>query len=487
MGAGGHDDLVALLLVEAVIGEDPGLVLGPEILLAAARLDPLLLDQLVGGEVGQIVERLDAGLAQGHQHLLGEIGHFGQRIVDAHRAALLAGGLLLALQRFLGAALQLGGELLVEALDRAQLLRLDIGYLLERAEALGDEQLGERLVDVEFLLEQFGALDELALALLAGVCLGHDVDRRAGQLRGEPDVLAAAADGEAELVVGHDHLDPALLLVDDDAADRRRLERVDDEGGEILGPGDDVDLLALHLLDDRLDAAALHADAGADRIDRAVVADHADLGAAARIAGGGLDLDDAVVNLGHFLGEQFLHEIGMGAAEEDLRPSVLAADRQDQRADPVADPDDLARDLLVAADDALGAAEIDDDVAELDPLDDAGDDLAGAVLELLILTLALGVADLLEDDLLGGLGGDAAELDRRQRIDDEVAERGAGLELLGVLQADLFEMIVHFLDHLDDAPQAQIAGDRVELGADVVLGAVAGAGGALDEIGRAHV
>ena len=100
-------------------------------------------------------------------------------------------------------------------------------------------------------------------------------------------------------------------------------------------------------------------------------------------------------------------------------PAVLAADVEDQRAGAVADAQHLARDLLVAADDALGAAEVDDDMAELDALDDAGDDLAGALLELLILALALGVADLLEDDLLGGLGGDAAELDRRQRIDDD--------------------------------------------------------------------
>ena len=145
------------------------------------------------------------------------------------------------------------------------------------------------------------------------------------------------------------------------------------------------------------------------------------------IAGGGLDLDDAVVNLGHFLGEQLLHEVGVGARQEDLRAAGFAADRQDQAADAVADADHFARDLLVAADDALGAAEVDDDVAELDALDDAGDDLAGAVLELLILALALGVADLLEDDLLGGLGGDPAELDRRQRVDDEVADRGVGL------------------------------------------------------------
>ena len=72
--------------------------------------------------------------------------------------------------------------------------------------------------------------------------------------RGETDVLAAAADGERQLVVGHHHLDPAFLLVDDDARDRGRLQAVDDEGGEVLAPGDDVDLLALQLLDDGLDA-----------------------------------------------------------------------------------------------------------------------------------------------------------------------------------------------------------------------------------------
>ena len=161
------------------------------------------------------------------------------------------------------------------------------------------------------------------------------------------------------------------------------------------------------------------------------MADHADLGAAARIAGGGLDLDDAVVDFGHFLGEQLLHEVGVGAARgRSAGRGSRGATRHDQRADAVADADHLARDLLVAADDAFGAAEVDDDMAELDALDDAGDDLADAVLELLELALALGVADLLEDDLLGGLGGDPAELDRRQRIDDEVAERGAGLQLL---------------------------------------------------------
>src|SRR4029079_19618542 len=152
-----------------------------------------------------------------------------------------------------------------------------------------DEQLRQRFVDIELVLEQGRALDELALALLAGVGLGQDVDLRDGQLGSEANILPAAAEREAELIVRNNDLDPALFLVDDDAADGGRLERVDDEGGEVLAPRDDVDLLALELLDDVLDAAALHADAGADRIDRAVVADDADLGAASGVAGRGLD------------------------------------------------------------------------------------------------------------------------------------------------------------------------------------------------------
>ena len=69
------------------------------------------------------------------------------------------------------------------------------------------------------------------------------------------------------------------------------------------------------------------------------------------------------------------------------------------------------------------------DVAELDPLDQAVDDLADAVLELLVLALAFGVAHLLDDHLLGGLRRDATEVDGRQGIDQEVAELRVRLAL----------------------------------------------------------
>ena len=119
-------------------------------------------------------------------------------------------------------------------------------------------------------------------------------------------------------------------------------------------------------------------------------------------------------------------------------------------------------------------------MAELDGLNHAGDDLTRTVLELLELTLTLGIADLLEDHLLGRLRVDPSQIDRGQRINDEIADAGVLLQLLTLLQIDLLEMILDLFDHLDHAPQLQIAGLHVELRTDVVLGTVARARSALD-------
>jgi len=94
----------------------------------------------------------------------------------------------------------------------------------------------------------------------------------------------------------------------------------------------------------------------------------------------------------------------------------------------------LARQHLVAANDGFATAQIDNDAAVFDPLDDAVDDIADAVLEFLILPVALGLAHLLHDDLLGRLRGDAAIFQRRQSVGDGVADLGARIGALGVNQ-----------------------------------------------------
>ena len=95
-------------------------------------------------------------------------------------------------------------------------------------------------------------------------------------------------------------------------------------------------------------------------------------------------------------------------------------------------------------------------VAALEAAHDAGDDLALAVLELVEDVLALGVADALDDHLLGGLRGDAAEALALLLQLEQVAELAVLLpRALGVLLA---------VEDLEDELVAELGLEAVALG-----------------------
>ena len=106
-----------------------------------------------------------------------------------------------------------------------------------------------------------------------------------------------------------------------------------------------------------------------------------------------------------------------------MRATYLRAHFLQIATEPVSRTHDLARDDLLAADDRLGvAAQIEDDAASFQSLDDPGHHLADPVLIRLDDLRALSLADLLHDDLLGGLRGDPAEHHRLDRIFDEIPD-----------------------------------------------------------------
>ena len=147
-----------------------------------------------------------------------------------------------------------------------------------------------------------------------GVGLGHDVEVPARELAGEADVLAAAADGLRQLVLGHRDIHAVRVLVDHDRQHFGRRHRVDDELRRVVVVRDDVDALAGDLVRHGLHARTAHADARADRIDARLVALHRDLGAHARIAGGAEDLDQALADFRHFELEQLDQELAAPCA-----------------------------------------------------------------------------------------------------------------------------------------------------------------------------
>ncbi len=142
----------------------------------------------------------------------------------------------------------------------------------------------------------------------------------------------------------------------------------------------------------------------------------------------------------------------------------------------------LVPDLLGTRKQRLDAlAELNQRVAVVRLLDDSGDELADAVLVLVVHHLALGLADPLEDHLLGGLRRDAAEvvgghvarldlvLVRGEDLRVELGVLGlAKLAGLGVddgllLLGDLGEELLLELGRQDQLEDAEIGGLAVEI------------------------
>ena len=145
----------------------------------------------------------------------------------------------------------------------------------------------------------------------------------------------------------------------------------------------------------------------------------------------------------------------------------LADDRLDARALLVA----LAVDLLRAGQQRLDLAEVDEDVPPVAGLlDDAGDDLADAVDVLVVHHLALRLADPLQDDLLRGLRGDAAEvLGRHVLALDQVLGNLGPVELeivvgeqrvvlLAGLLLEPLELVERALARLVEQPHLEVVG-----------------------------
>ncbi len=184
-----------------------------------------------------------------------------------------------------------------------ELLGGHVGKGLDCGDAGGDEFFEDGVAKLGDLFDRSGGAAghglHLLLDLLAFLLFALDVDLPLEEFGRETDVLALLADGERELGVVDDDL---YLLVgkvgDGDAADLCGLQRFFGEGGDLFGELDDVDLFAAQFANDGLDAHALHADTGADRVDVLVAGHDGDLGALTGLAGDGANGDGAVVDLG---------------------------------------------------------------------------------------------------------------------------------------------------------------------------------------------
>ena len=301
--------------------------------------------------------------------------------------------------------------------------------------------------------------DEVVLGDLGQVAqdAGHhglvlDVDVHAGEAGGQAGVLALLANGQGQLVVGHDDGRVVVVVVDDHARHAGRRKRAGHALCGVVVPKDDVHALAAQLRDHGANAAALGANAGAHGIQVIVVGRDGDLGAHARLAGDGADLDDAVVDLGDLDLKEATEQVGVGAGDHDGGTLALAAN-DGLGVVGVTHADDQGLDALVVqvalGDGALvelvgvtalvkvgqlgldALADLDDREIGRSLQDGAGDDVAHALSELLVDLHTAGVAHDGADLGLGVLGSDAGGSGRG---DVDLLELGV-IASLGVLLA----------------------------------------------------
>ena len=190
-----------------------------------------------------------------------------------------------------------------------------------------------------------------------------------------------------------------------------------------------------------------------------------DLGAETGFAGDALDLDRAVGDFGDFQLEELLDEVGIGAREGQLRALGLGVEVQQQEADAVADLVFLARDAFLAGHDALGVAEVDEHVAAVEAPDGAGHDVAHVVLVDAVDLVLFGHAQLLDDGLLGRLGGNAPEIARGDFDFDQVAELEILARELGLSVVEGHFLVavadeIHDLDAREGLDLQRLAIDR---------------------------
>ena len=126
----------------------------------------------------------------------------------------------------------------------------------------------------------------------------------------------------------------------------------------------------------------------------------------------------------------------------------------------------LAMVLLAIRDDRLRLAELvehDDELAALDLLDLAGEQVADARGELVADLRALAFANALDDALLGGLDGGATEDGEVERLLHHVAGLEALVEDAGLLEGDLTRGILDVLDDRLEEHDADLALRVVDL------------------------
>ncbi len=257
--------------------------------------------------------------------------------------------------------------------------------------------------------------------------------------------MTTTTNGERKLLVRNNHFDFAGILIENNFGHFGRLQCVHKECWLIIIPWNDVDFFALKLIHNGLYTRTAHTDTGANGINGAVIGNHSNLCARSGITSNSFNLNDAIVDFRHFHLEQFGHEFRRSARQENLRTARFAAHILDETANSIIGAIRFAANFFVAAQNAFATTNVYDNVAILFALHNTINNRACTIFEFFVLAIALGFANLLQDNLLCGLRSDTAKLHRRDLFGQNITNRRVRHVFFGLLDGQLSLIILKII------------------------------------------
>ena len=233
--------------------------------------------QLIHGQVCQFVSGVDTVLRQGGDQIGIQALQVAQVLRDLFDAFFT--GNFHGQQHVFGAGAQLVDGVFVKAFDFQHFLQGDISHLFQAGETLGDQDVGNLLVDVELFHEQGAQVIGFVGLFLRRFVGVHDVDLPTREVRSQTHVLTTTANGDGQVFFVNHHVHGVLFFVHHDRADVGGGQSANHELRGVFAPQHNVHPFAGQFVGDGIDTGAAHTDTGADGVDPLVVRNHGNFGA----------------------------------------------------------------------------------------------------------------------------------------------------------------------------------------------------------------
>lgn len=286
------------------------------------------------------------------------------------------------------------------------------------------------------------------------------------------------------MVIRKEKLNKLGILIEKKIGKLRGMKRVEDEGRRIRRKRNDIDILEMKIGKKRMKEGEENKEEGEERVNGRIEREEGDIGEGKRIERERIDIDDEVIDLRKLNGEEIRNELRMGERKENMREKMLEEKIIEIGEDEVEIEEGLERDKLVEEKDRLEKEKIKDKIEILEKIEGEVEDLEKEIIVLVIMEVKLGLEKFMKNKMIGRMGWDEEEINRRKMIGNEVEKMRIGIKVERNEKRNMSWVIIEIIKELKKEMKIDIEGIRIDVGEDIDLMEIERKRGIMDRIGN---